>query len=218
MLARVFKIALGVSVLTLGHATAVLSGEIAGRIVFPPPDSFEASLGTPGILSNPGSEQPADAEAVVVYVAEAAGRLPRQETAGAQVRIARGELTPKLIVVSLGSVVTFTNNDRRAHQMRSRTGPQRFNLGRQVKGTARELRVQETGIIPVECAIHGDMRGQIMALAHAAFSIVDPAGNYTLKGVPPGLATVVAYSPRLGEISREVVVPESGAVEVEFAF
>jgi plastocyanin len=210
MLARVFKIALGVSVLTLGHATAVLSGEIAGRIVFPPPDSFEASLGTPGILSNPGSEQPADAEAVVVYVAEAAGRLPRQETAGAQVRIARGELTPKLIVVSLGSVVTFTNNDRRAHQMRSRTGPQRFNLGRQVKGTARELRVQETGIIPVECAIHG--------VAHAAFSIVDPAGNYTLKGVPPGLATVVAYSPRLGEISREVVVPESGAVEVEFAF
>jgi len=205
-------------VLALGQATPGLAGEVAGRVVLPPPVSIEAGLGVPGIFSDSSAEEQAAAGAVVVYVAEAAGQLPRTATAGAHVRLAGGELRPRMVVVSLGSVVTFENADRRPHRMRSRTGPLRFELARQVRGTTRELRVQQTGIIPVECALHGDMRGEIIALAHAAFAIADAAGNYALRDLPPGRATVVAYSPRLGEISREVVVPESGVIQVEFTF
>jgi hypothetical protein len=78
--------------------------------------------------------------------------------------------------------------------------------------------VGQTGIIPVECALDRRMKCEIVVLAHSAFVIADAAGGYQLPDLPPGRATIVAYAPRLGEVSREVEVPESGRIEVKFAF
>lgn len=196
---------------------AVRAGEVAGRIIFTPP-TIEASLGGGPDIVNGSANKARDAGPVLVYVAEAEGELPRTPTSAVRVRLAGGKLTPSFVAVSLGSVITFENADGREHRMRSRSGPLVFDLGRQPRGASHELRAEQTGSIKVECALHKDMRGEIIILPHAAFAIADAAGSYRLRDLPPGRATIVAYAPKLGEVSREIVVPEATAVEVGFTF
>jgi plastocyanin len=201
-----------------------LAGDVVGQVAMPAPPTA-ASFSSPGAL--PGSdilsgyEGPSASRAVgpiLIYVAEAEAGLPEKPTAGARVRIAGGEMTPSLVAVSLGSQVEFENADRRQHRVRSRTGPLRFDLGWQAPGMSRAIEVSQTGIIPVECAFDRRMKCEIVVLAHSAFVIADAAGGYQLPDLPPGRATIVAYAPRLGEVSREVEVPETGRIEVKFAF
>jgi plastocyanin len=218
-MARILGFAALVAVLAQGLVAArAWSGEVAGRVVVPVP-VIQANLGAPPLLPGMEPDRPPVATGpVLVYVAEAAGSLPRTATAGVRVRLAGGKLNPPLVAVSLGSAIEFENADRREHRMVSRSGPLHLDLGWQARGMTRELRASQTGSIQVECALHGDMRGEIVVLAHAAFVLADAAGGYRLPDLPPGRATIVAYAPRLGEVSREVEVPESGAVEVQLAF
>jgi plastocyanin len=202
--------ALGFSSLPAG------AGEVSGRVVLPPPAAIEASFGVPSPLGTPDAR--AASPVVLVYVAESEGELPRTASSGAVVRLGGGRVIPALIAVSLGSAITFENADRRTHRIRSKSGPWRFDLGRQPRGESRELTPQETGIISFRCALHDDVRGEIVVLAHSAFAMVDASGAYHLPDVPPGRATIVAYAPALGEASRQVVIEDGKAVEIEFAF
>ncbi len=202
-------------VLIIGLLPAVAAaGDVAGHIVISPA-AVQATLGGPA----PGAEaRQAETGPILVYVAESESQLPRVPTTGERVRLSAGKAGPSFVAVSLGSVITFENGDRRVHRIRSRRGPMHFDLGRLSRGQTRELRAGETGIVSYECALHGDVRGEIVILAHSAFSVTDAAGNFHLRDLPPGRTTIVAYAPQLGEISREVIVPESETAEVEFAF
>jgi plastocyanin len=217
-------VALTASLVLLSGLEPVAAGEVSGRIKVPEMPAA-ASMGNPGsfpgadVLS--GAANPGGLAAigpVLVYVAEAEAELPERVTADTRVRIVGGKMMPSLVAVSLGSRIEFQNADRRAHRVRSRTGPLRFDLGWQAPGMSRLLEVTQTGIIPVECMISRRVKCEIVVLAHSAFAIADVSGGYRLPELPPGHATIVAYAPSLGEVSREVTVPESGKVEVDFAF
>lgn len=221
---NVFPVALAVTPILLSSLVPepAFAGEVIGRIKVPEM-AAAASMGNPGsfpgadILSGSPAALPMTGP-ILIYVAEAEAALPERVTADTRVRIVGGKMTPSLVAVSLGSRVEFQNADRRAHRIRSRTGPLRFDLGWQAPGMSRVLEVTQTGIIPVECMISRRVKCEIVVLAHSAFAIADVTGGYRLPELPPGHATIVAYAPTLGEVSREVKVPESGRVEVDFAF
>ncbi len=221
-MARMSKIPLAFGLLAISFlAIAVLpwaahAGEVVGRIDIPAPQ-IKASLGTPGLLSA-GDLAGAAADPVLIYVAEASGPLERTPTTDARLRIAGGKISPALIALGLGSVLTIENADGRPHRIVARSGPQPCDLGDLARGGVCRFEAKQTGVIPIRCGLHKDLSAEIVVLAHAAFTIVGGDGSYRLPQLPPGHATIVAYSPHLGEISREVEVPESGEVEVSFAF
>jgi plastocyanin len=205
--------------LFLALAATAGASEIAGRVVLPRV-AAQASLGLPGL--DPGVEGPpkmvAATDPVIVYVAQAAGDLPPTETANARVRIARGIATPALVPVSLGSQITFENADGRKHHLVCRRGALRRDLGVLAPGAEQAATFDEPGNLRFICADHKDVAVEVVVFAHAAFAVVDAQGNYRLPDLPPGLATIVAYSPRLGEVSREVEVTASGSSAVDFTF
>jgi plastocyanin len=203
----------------LGNLTlsAAHAGEVEGIVLFPAPP-VAANLATPGLMgSGTAPEARRAVDPVLVYVAQAEGALPRTASAPTTVKIARGKATPAFVAVSLGSEVTFENADRRAHRLVCRR-PVRKDLGPLMRGAQQAMTFDEAGNHTLGCALHDDVRIEVVVLAHAAFAVADAQGRFRLPELPAGRATVVAYSPRLGEVSREIEIPETGIAAIDLTF
>ncbi len=78
-------------------------------------------------------------------------------------------------------------------------------------------------LIPVKCNQHPWMKSYIGVMKHPFFAVSAEDGSYTIKGVPPGTYTVVAWHEGSGERpatekTMQVTVPASGSAKADFAF
>lgn len=76
-------------------------------------------------------------------------------------------------------------------------------------------------LVPVKCNQHPWMKSYIGVLKHPFFAVSAEDGSFTIKGVPPGKYTVVAWHEggQTGtEKTMEVTVPASGSAKADFSF
>lgn len=76
-------------------------------------------------------------------------------------------------------------------------------------------------LVPVKCNQHPWMKAYVAVLKHPFAAVSADDGSYTIKGVPPGTYTVVAWHEggQTGtEKTMQVTVPASGAGKADFAF
>lgn len=76
-------------------------------------------------------------------------------------------------------------------------------------------------LVPVKCNQHPWMKSYIGVLKHPFFAVSAEDGTYTIKGVPPGTYTVVAWHEGGAagtEKTMSVTVPASGSAKADFAF
>jgi len=76
-------------------------------------------------------------------------------------------------------------------------------------------------LIPVKCNQHPWMKSYIGVLKHPFFAVSGEDGSFTIKGVPPGKYTVVAWhegGANGTEKTMSVTVPAKGAAKADFAF
>ncbi len=76
-------------------------------------------------------------------------------------------------------------------------------------------------LVPVKCNQHPWMKAYIGVLKHPFFAVSAEDGSFTIKGVPPGTYTVVAW--REGgatgtEKTMQVTVAANGSAKADFAF
>jgi hypothetical protein len=214
-------IIMAVLVWPLLEVGAAAGGEVAGRVVHQKYEAARAHLG--GMMGAAGAMQamgnaPEPLGPVLVYVGQADGEMPHRTTASVRLRMTSGGMTPVLQAVSVGSTVEFENADRSAHRLQGTSKHGSFDLGWQAGGTQRAVRLDNPGLVTLRCAIQGRKLGELVVLPHSCFALVDAGGAFRLIDVPPGPATVVAYSPRLGEVSRQVVVAEDGSLPLDLTF
>lgn len=73
-------------------------------------------------------------------------------------------------------------------------------------------------LIPVKCNQHPWMKAYVGVLKHPFFAVTGPDGSFTIKDVPPGKYTLVAWHEKFGEQTMEVTVPDNGAGTANFSF
>ena len=76
-------------------------------------------------------------------------------------------------------------------------------------------------MVPVKCNQHPWMKAYVGVLKHPFFAVSAADGTFTIKGVPPGTYTVVAWheGPGAGtEKTMQVTVPASGKGTADFSF
>ncbi len=76
-------------------------------------------------------------------------------------------------------------------------------------------------LVPVKCNQHPWMKSYIGVLKHPFFAVSAEDGTYTIKGVPPGTYTVVAWKEggQTGsEKTMSVTVAANGTAKADFAF
>jgi plastocyanin len=116
---------------------------------------------------------------------------------------------PDLLVVPVGSTVSFPNMDPIFHNIFSLSKPKTFDLGSYDKGQTREVTFPKPGIVDVYCRLHPNMAATVVVTPNRWFARSDRSGQFEIQNVPPGKYTVVAWHKAAGFFRKSILV-ESG--------
>lgn len=73
-------------------------------------------------------------------------------------------------------------------------------------------------MIQFRCNIHGNMRAWVGVLDHPFFTVTEPDGKFTLRGLPPGEYVVEAWSEYYGSKQARVVVGSTPVPVLQLKF
>ncbi|HEY0703978.1 MAG TPA: hypothetical protein VGD60_14515 [Candidatus Acidoferrales bacterium] len=93
---------------------------------------------------------------------------------------------PHLLVVPVGTLVVFPNEDPFFHNIFSLYDGRRFDLGLYESGTSRSVRFDRTGVSFLFCNIHAEMSAVVVALDTNYFAASDHSGRVVIPDVPAG--------------------------------
>jgi len=130
---------------------------------------------------------------------------------------------PHVLGVVVNQEISITNSDQTQHNIHfTPLNNPEWNQS-QVSGApplSHKLARAEI-LVPVKCNQHPWMHSYVGVLKHPFFAVSSDDGSFTIKGVPPGKYTVVAWhegGAKGTEKTTEVTVPAKGAATADFTF
>jgi len=125
--------------------------------------------------------------------------------------------TPHVLPVMVGTTVEWPNDDAIFHNVFSVSDAKNFDLGL-YKGNppAKRVTFDKPGRVDVFCSIHSEMHCIVLVLENPYFATTDGDGNYKILNVPAGKYKLKAWHERLPADEKEITVPETGDVRVDF--
>lgn len=199
------------------NGTILIERKLTRRSVTAPAPAYQRGVAVPldpkpALKSN---EDPLAFERshVVVYI-DGAGVGSGHATA--EIRQQDRQFSPDLVVVPVGSTVSFPNLDAIFHNIFSLSKPRSFDLGNYPKGETRTVAFPVPGIVYVYCHLHPNMSATIVVSPTQWSVRASPDGHFVLPAVPPGKYTVVAWHKAAGFVRKTVTVTENGAPPLIF--
>jgi plastocyanin len=175
--------------------------------------------GTAVKLGKDGGEDPIAYERsrVVVYLE---GPLPALDdtppTTSFQIQQMDRRFVPDLLVVPVGSTVSFPNMDPIFHNIYSLSRPKSFDLGSYDTGKSRNVLFSKPGIVEIYCHLHPNMAATVVVTPNRWYARPDPSGQFRIPNVPPGQYTIVAWHKSAGFFRQSVLVEQGRDPSVEF--
>jgi plastocyanin len=120
------------------------------------------------------------------------------------------EFSPHVLVVPVGSTVTFSNYDPFNHNVFSLSEENPFDLGLYGRGEVRKVRFERPGLVRVYCNVHAQMSALIHVRDSPWYTQPSSDGSFTLGAVPAGNYTLHAWHERSPQVIRQLVVPADG--------
>jgi len=121
---------------------------------------------------------------------------------------------PHVLIVQLGTMVEFPNQDPFFHNIFSLYDGRRFDLGLYESGTKRSVRFDRPGVSFLFCNIHAEMSAVVLSVDTPYFALSDRNGNVTIRNVPDGRYEMHVWYERsapeqLQELTRVVTISEA---------
>jgi len=120
------------------------------------------------------------------------------------------------VVIPAGSKVSFPNQDPIFHNVFSLSKAKIFDLGNYSKGETRIVTFNEPGIVFVNCHLHANMAAAIVVTPNQWYAKADRDGHFTLRDVPPGTYTVVAWHKAAGFFRKQIEVVAGRGASLDF--
>ena len=121
---------------------------------------------------------------------------------------------PEMLVIPVGSTVSFPNSDPVFHNVFSLSKAKLFDLGYYPAGQSRTVKFERAGVVQVYCHLHAQMNAAILVVPSAWHTKPQKDGGFSLSGIPAGAQTLVAWHKSAGFFKRKVELSENGSVEI----
>jgi plastocyanin len=210
-----------------GQAVAVSdSGVIAGRVVItkaltrkrvsmPAYNMRGVSLATPDSATVAGATSGLDEFSRVVVYLEGPGLAAGKPTTVTLTQKDR-HFDPEVVVVPVGSTVSFPNDDPIFHNVFSLSKVKSFDLGYYPAGQTRLVRFSQPGVVQVYCHLHADMSAAVLALDTDKWTRPDEAGSFSFRDLPAGTYELVAWHRSAGFFRRKITIRSGETLPVNF--
>jgi hypothetical protein len=127
---------------------------------------------------------------------------------------------PHVLGVMTKENIKITNSDNTTHNIHpSPTKNQEWNQSQTAGSPPLEKSfARQEVLIPVKCNQHPWMKAYIAVLPHPFYSVSGEDGTYTIKNLPPGEYTIVAWHEKYGEQTQNVTVGAKESKTQDFSF
>jgi plastocyanin len=139
-------------------------------------------------ITRRNGSQAKDESNVVVWLTPVAGEASAPELPAKHYRLVQKnkQFSPHLLVVPVGSVVDFPNEDPFFHNVFSFFQGKRFDLGLYEAGSSRAVKFDRVGVSFIFCNIHPEMSAAVVALPTRLYAVSGAGGEVLIPDVPPG--------------------------------
>jgi plastocyanin len=192
------------------HGTIIIDRKLSRRNV-------TASVGMyqRGVAVELGTDGEADPLAfershVAVYL-EGGPKSPATEFNNASIEQRDRRFVPDLVVIPAGSTVSFPNFDPIFHNVFSLSKAKSFDLGNYREGQSRLVTFPVPGLVAVYCHLHSNMAASIVVAPSRWAVRVDKDGVFSLKEVPAGTYTIVAWHKTAGTFRKTMTIGDKDA-------
>jgi plastocyanin len=122
--------------------------------------------------------------------------------------------SPNLLVIPLGSTVSFPNRDPFFHNVFSLFNGKRFDLGLYQSGQTRTVTFNRAGVSYIFCNIHPEMAAIIITLDTPYYATPNPHGDLVFHGVREGGYILHVWSENtspetLASLRRTIIINSS---------
>ena len=157
----------------------------------------------------------------VVSIVGPVGENPLPPSKPAQVttkKVAQRGATfaPHVLPVLVGTTVEWPNYDEILHNVFSMSETKPFDLDLYKAPVIKSVTFDQPGRVDVYCSIHPAMSCVVLVMENPYFASTDTKGRYKIPNVPAGTYRLKAWYERLPAEIKEITVPESGEVEMDF--
>lgn len=124
-----------------------------------------------------------------------------------------------LLMVALGTQVTFPNLDPDYHNVFSLSKAKRFDLGRYKpdEKPSPAVTFDKPGVVRLFCEIHEHMRGTVIVVDSPHFTRTGEDGTFTLGGIAPGTYTLKAWVDEKRTWEQPITITGSRTLEVNLS-
>jgi hypothetical protein len=196
------------------EGTVAIKRKLTRRNVTASSSSYQRGVSVP--LGASDAENALDFERthVVIYLED---RQPSPLPPVTQVMEQIGrQFAPDLVIVPVGSSVSFPNRDLIFHNVFSLSKPKTFDLGNYTKDQTRIVTFPQPGVVLVNCHLHPNM-GAVIVVTPNQWAVKPNAdGKFKLTGVPPGRHSLAAWHKSVGVIRQSVDIVEGETATVKF--
>jgi plastocyanin len=151
-------------------------------------------------------------ERVVVYLKSDKAPTPAKLTA--TLNQTGQTFDPEILVVPVGSTVSFPNSDPIFHNVFSLSRTRQFDLGNYPSGKTRTVTFEKSGVVQVFCHLHPDMSATILVVPNAWYARPDANGTFTFSGISSGTYEVVVWHKSAGTFSKRIQVSQDKTAKV----
>lgn len=109
---------------------------------------------------------------------------------------------PHVSVVTVGTEISFPNNDTVFHNVFAAFDAKKFDLGMYPRGKTKIQSFLKPGVVALMCSIHAEMSAYVMVVDTPYYGIADSQGNFRIEGVPAGDYELRCWH-ETGEISSQ---------------
>jgi plastocyanin len=127
---------------------------------------------------------------------------------------------PRVLGIQTGQTLKVTNSDATTHNVHPtpKNNPE-WNQSQSAGGAPIEKKFNRAEtLIPIKCNVHPWMKANVGVLGHPLFAVSAKDGSYSIKNVPPGSYTLVAWHETFGEKSQNITVGAKESKTQDFAY
>lgn len=152
----------------------------------------------------------------VVFLESADARRQVKPLAGAEMAQEKKQFVPGILVVPVGSEVSFPNRDTVRHHVYSFSPSKKFELKLYIGTPANPVLFDRPGVVVLGCNIHDQMVGWVLVVDTPYYARSVPAsGRAQIDNVPPGTYMLRTWHARLPvgapALEQPFNVPATGA-------
>ena len=141
------------------------------------------------------------------------GETPRPAPARAKVITQRNKtFIPHVLVVPVGTKVSFRNDDPIFHNVFSLSKPNDFDTGLYKQGATYQQTFKHSGVVQILCNIHSSMLGVVVVVDTPYYAQAEGSGAFSIKGVPPGEYELKAWHEAASKLTEQRVNVGPGGV------